>query len=127
MRTLSRAVRSFSPDLVLGMGGALTFPVIWAARRRGVPRAVHESNAILGLANRAAAALGARVFWGLPPAGGEGELVGTPVRPALWTRRGKAESRRALSLEQDRPTLLVFGGSQGAQGINAAVPASQSK
>ncbi len=48
--------------------------------------------------------------------------MGTPVRPALWNRRDAAESRRALGLAIDRPTVLAFGGSQGAQGLNAALP-----
>ena len=124
MWTLSRALRAFQPDLALGMGGYLTFPLIFAAWRRGIPRAVHESNAILGLANAAAAKLGAGLYWGLPPVdpASRGELVGTPVRPALWSRRDAAESRRALGLDPARPTLLAFGGSQGAQGLNAALP-----
>lgn len=121
--TLSRAVRAFRPDLALGMGGYLTFPLIYAAWRRRVPRAVHESNVILGLANAASVKLGAEIFWGLPPAAGTGgTVVGTPVRPALWKRKGTAESRRALGLDENRPTLLAFGGSQGAQGLNAALP-----
>jgi len=121
---LARALRSFQPDLALGMGGYLSFPLIWAAWRRRVPRAVHESNAILGLANAAAARLGAELFWGLPPEkpGADDVVVGTPIRPALWKRRDAAESRRALGLDPVKPTLLVFGGSQGAQAINAAAP-----
>ena len=122
--TLSRALRSFRPDLALGMGGYLTFPLIYAAWRRGVPRALHESNAILGLANSASTKLGAEIFWGMPPAdpAAGGTVVGTPIRPALWSRKNPDESRRELGLAADRPTVLVFGGSQGAQAINAAVP-----
>jgi UDP-N-acetylglucosamine--N-acetylmuramyl-(pentapeptide) pyrophosphoryl-undecaprenol N-acetylglucosamine transferase len=122
--TLSRALRAFRPDLALGMGGYLTFPLIYAAWRRDVPRAVHESNALLGLANAASARLGARIFWGLPPAdpAAAGRLVGTPIRSALWARRDAAASRGALGLDARRPTVLVFGGSQGAQGVNAALP-----
>ncbi|MEK7383461.1 MAG: UDP-N-acetylglucosamine--N-acetylmuramyl-(pentapeptide) pyrophosphoryl-undecaprenol N-acetylglucosamine transferase [Elusimicrobiota bacterium] len=123
MRLLSRALTSFRPDLVLGMGGYLTFPLAYAAWRRGVPRAVHESNAVLGLANKAASALGCTVLWGLPP-GGTGTVVGTPVRPALWTRRDPSECRRALGLDPARATLLAFGGSQGAKGINTALAAA---
>lgn len=122
--TLSRAVRSFRPDLALGMGGYLTFPLMYAAWRRGVPRAVHESNAILGLANAASAKLGARIFWGLPPAdpSAGGTLVGTPVRPDLWRRRDASRSRAEFGLDPALPTVLVFGGSQGARGINVALP-----
>lgn len=121
MRTLSRALAGFRPDAALGMGGYLSFPLAYAAWRRGVPRAVHESNAILGLANKAAAALGCRVLWGLPPASGAGTVVGTPVRPELWARREAAEARRALGLDPAKTTLLAFGGSQGAKGINAGL------
>jgi UDP-N-acetylglucosamine--N-acetylmuramyl-(pentapeptide) pyrophosphoryl-undecaprenol N-acetylglucosamine transferase len=121
--TLSRALRAFEPDLVLGMGGYLTFPLAFAAWRQGLPRAVHESNAVLGLANACAVKLGAELFWGLPPEDAStGVVAGTPVRPALWTRRDAAEARRALGLAPGRPTLLAFGGSQGAQALNAALP-----
>ncbi len=122
--TLRRALRAFRPDLAVGMGGYLTFPLVAAARLRGVPCALHESNAVLGLANAASARLGAALFRGLPPAdpAAPGTLVGTPVRPALWTRRPALAARPALGLDPDRPTILVFGGSQGAQGINAALP-----
>jgi UDP-N-acetylglucosamine--N-acetylmuramyl-(pentapeptide) pyrophosphoryl-undecaprenol N-acetylglucosamine transferase len=122
--TLSRALRSFQPDLALGMGGYLTFPLLFAAWRRGLPRAVHESNAVLGLANAASVKLGAELYWGLPPdkPSSGGSLVGTPVRPSLWGRRDASQSRRALGLPPDRPTILAFGGSQGAQGLNAALP-----
>ncbi|OGR47366.1 MAG: hypothetical protein A2X37_03515 [Elusimicrobia bacterium GWA2_66_18] len=121
---LSRALKAFRPDLVLGMGGYLTAPLACAAWRLGVPSAAHESNAILGLANRTAAGLGAKIFWGLPPRDGLGTVVGTPVRPALWTRREPGEARRALGLDAARPTLLAFGGSQGAKGINENLPAA---
>lgn len=123
MRLLSRVAKDFKPDLALGMGGYLTFPVAYAAWRRGVPIALHESNAILGLANRASALFGAALFWGLPPAEGEGKVVGTPVRPALHGRGDAGEARRALGLDPARKTILVFGGSQGAKALNA-VPAA---
>ncbi|MCR4295747.1 MAG: UDP-N-acetylglucosamine--N-acetylmuramyl-(pentapeptide) pyrophosphoryl-undecaprenol N-acetylglucosamine transferase [Elusimicrobia bacterium] len=124
MRLMSRVAKDFKPDLALGMGGYLTFPVAYAAWRRGVPIALHESNAILGLANKAAARFGARLFWGLPPAVGSGKVVGTPVRPALYGRMDAGDARRALGLDPARKTILVFGGSQGAKAINLAVPAA---
>ncbi len=122
MRLMSRVARDFKPDLALGMGGYLTFPVAYAAWRRGVPIALHESNAILGLANKAATWFGGALFWGLPPAEGEGKVVGTPVRPALFGRMEAGDARRALGLDPERKTVLVFGGSQGAKAINLAVP-----
>lgn len=127
MRLMSRVVRDFKPDLALGMGGYLTFPVAYAAWRRGIPVALHESNAILGLANRSALKLGGTVFWGLPPACGGGKVVGTPVRPALHGRKDPAEARRALGLDPARRTVLVFGGSQGARALNLGVGAAMRK
>lgn len=123
-RLLLKVVRDFKPDLAVGMGGYLTFPLAVAARFRGVPAAIHESNSILGLANRAAAALGAEVFWGLPPRRGSGRVVGTPVRPELLAPRPREQARRALGLDPDKPALLVFGGSQGAEALNVGVPAA---
>lgn len=118
---LSRVVRDFRPDLVLGMGGYLTVPASFAAWRHGVACALHESNAVLGLANAASLKLGAKLFRGLPPnpRATDGSLVGTPVRPELHVPRNPGACRRALGLDVQRATVLVFGGSQGAQAINA--------
>jgi len=122
LSALSRVMRDFKPDLALGMGGYLTFPVAYAAWRRGIPIALHESNSILGLANKAAAGLGGNIFWGLPPANGDGVVVGTPVRPALLQKINAAEGRKKLGLDPAKKTILVFGGSQGAEAINKAMP-----
>lgn len=121
LRLLSRVARDFKPDLVVGMGGYLTFPAAYGAWRRGVPIALHESNAILGLANQASFRLGASLFWGLPPVEGGGNVVGTPIRPALYGPRNAQAARRALGLDPMKATVLVFGGSQGAQAINRSV------
>ena len=106
------------------MGGYLTFPCAYAAWRRGVPLALHESNAILGLANQASAKLfGGSLFWGLPPVDGNGNVVGTPVRPELYGRMDAAEARKKLGLDPAKKTILVFGGSQGATAINGGFAA----
>lgn len=122
LRMLARVARDFKPDLVVGMGGYLTFPAAYAAWRRGVPLALHESNAILGLANRASRGFGGTLFWGLPPAGGQGKVVGTPVRPALHARMDKTAARTKLGLDPAKPVILVFGGSQGARALNVELP-----
>jgi UDP-N-acetylglucosamine--N-acetylmuramyl-(pentapeptide) pyrophosphoryl-undecaprenol N-acetylglucosamine transferase len=127
MRLMSRVARDFKPALALGMGGYLTFPVAYAAWRRGVPVALHESNAILGLANKAGAMFGATLFWGLPPADGNGKVVGTPVRPALYGRMDAGDARRALGLDPAKKTILVFGGSQGAKALNLGVGPAMKK
>lgn len=121
-RLLNRVVRSFKPDLAVGMGGYLTFPLVAAARFRGVPAAIHESNSVLGLANRASCWLGASVFWGLPPRSGDGRVVGTPIRASLSKAPSRDEACRRLGFDPAKPVILVFGGSQGAAGLNAGVP-----
>ena len=124
---VNRILRSFGPQAVVGMGGYLTFPALAAAAKRGIPRALHESNAVLGLANRMSLAFGAELFWGLPRQDGDGgTLTGTPIRPALWTALDAAAARRALGLDA-AATVLVFGGSQGARALNRLVPAALAK
>ncbi|MBI5629578.1 MAG: UDP-N-acetylglucosamine--N-acetylmuramyl-(pentapeptide) pyrophosphoryl-undecaprenol N-acetylglucosamine transferase [Elusimicrobia bacterium] len=119
--------KDFKPDITIGMGGYLTFPCLLASRLQGIPGVLHDSNAVLGLANRAARLLGAKLFWGLPTVHGGGMLTGTPIRPSLWEIKPKEEARKRLGLACGQPLLLVFGGSQGARSVNRSVPAALKK
>lgn len=111
-------------DVVVGFGGYVAVPAYLAAKRRGIPIVVHESNARPGVANRGAARLTTHVFTGssqarLPHA----TLIGTPLRPEisqLDRAALRAEARERFGLDAQRPTLLVTGGSQGARTINWA-------
>jgi len=111
--------------VVVGFGGYVALPAYLAARRAGVPIVIHEANARAGLANkvgaRFATAVAAAVDGsGLPNA----TVIGIPVRRALATLDRaalRAQGREFFGLHPDAPTLLVWGGSQGAQRINAAV------
>ncbi len=112
-------------DVVAGFGGYVALPAYLAARRRGTPLVVHEANARAGLANRVGARLTPYVAaavdgTGLPRA----RVLGIPLRPqiaGLDRAAVRAEARRAFGLAPDGPVLLVTGGSQGAQRVNAAV------
>jgi UDP-N-acetylglucosamine--N-acetylmuramyl-(pentapeptide) pyrophosphoryl-undecaprenol N-acetylglucosamine transferase len=112
-------------DVVVGFGGYVALPAYLAARRRGVPIVIHEANARAGLANKVGArfAAGVAVTYagcGLPRA----VVTGLPIRESIarLDRAGlRAEARATLGLQPDLPTLLVFGGSQGARRINAAL------
>lgn len=112
-------------EVVVGFGGYVAVPAYLAARQRKIPIVVHEANAKPGLANRLAARLTREVFTAsaagrLPHA----TVIGIPLRPAISQLDRAAlrdEARRRFGLRPDLPTLLVFGGSQGAQSINTAV------
>lgn len=123
--TARAVVRSWRPDAVVGMGGYLTLPAALAGVARGIPVVLHESNAVLGLANRLCKPLSAHVALGLPPADGTvGTLTGTPLRPELLERGDAKAARRDLGLDPDLPTVLVVGGSQGARALNLLAPAA---
>ncbi|WP_456919700.1 undecaprenyldiphospho-muramoylpentapeptide beta-N-acetylglucosaminyltransferase [Geodermatophilus sp. SYSU D00708] len=115
-------LRELEADVVVGFGGYVALPAYLAARRERVPVVVHEQNALPGLANRIGARLAARVAVTVPgtPLPGA-EHVGMPLRTAITTldrAARRAEARAAFGLDPDRPTLLVFGGSQGAASLN---------
>jgi UDP-N-acetylglucosamine--N-acetylmuramyl-(pentapeptide) pyrophosphoryl-undecaprenol N-acetylglucosamine transferase len=96
--------------------------MVYAAWRKGIPAALAEADAHLGLANRLAAPFARRVFlaYAIPGrSGGKYRVVGRPIRPAPPVAR--EDARRLFSLPQDGPALLVFGGSQGAEALNEAV------
>ncbi len=120
-----RIVGDFRPDVVVGMGGYASVPVVLAARMAGLPILLHEQNASPGLANRLLARFAdcvavsyqqsARAF---PP--GKVVVTGNPVRPEILTSR-REEGLELYGLERRRKTLLVCGGSRGAHTINQAM------
>ncbi|HLS48092.1 MAG TPA: UDP-N-acetylglucosamine--N-acetylmuramyl-(pentapeptide) pyrophosphoryl-undecaprenol N-acetylglucosamine transferase [Gemmatimonadales bacterium] len=119
--------RAERPVAVLGTGGYASGPVVWLARRRGVPSAVQEQNAYPGLATRWLARRVDHVYLGIPEARellkpGKGTQLfdtGNPIVPPDPARRDAAFRR--FGLDGRRRVVLVTGGSQGALAINRAV------
>jgi UDP-N-acetylglucosamine--N-acetylmuramyl-(pentapeptide) pyrophosphoryl-undecaprenol N-acetylglucosamine transferase len=108
------------PDVVLGGGGYVAGPMVLAARLRGIPAAVTEADAHLGLANRLAAPLSHRVFLAYAIDGREGAkycVVGRPI-PSAHLGGEREDARARFELPQHRPVLAVFGGLAGAQALN---------
>ena len=113
----------FKPDLVVGTGGYASYPVVNAAARRGIPTAVHESNAVPGLTTKALSKVVDLVMVGFEESRSHYEhpekvvVTGTPVRGEFF-RYTRKEAREKLGLDDDRPLLLSFFGSLGAAVMN---------
>ena len=115
-------------DVVVGFGGYVSTPAYLAARRAGVPIAIHEANAKPGLANRLGARWAAKVgvaFSGTPLA--HAEVVGMPLRREIETLDRAAlrdDAAAFFGLDASRPVLLATGGSLGARRINRTMAES---
>jgi UDP-N-acetylglucosamine--N-acetylmuramyl-(pentapeptide) pyrophosphoryl-undecaprenol N-acetylglucosamine transferase len=119
-RACARILEARRPDVVLGGGGYVAGPMVYAAARRKIPTALMEADAHLGLANRLAAPFARRVFLSFPIAGREGSkylVTGRPI-PARSRPVPQEEARRLFGLPETGPVLLVFGGSLGALVLN---------
>ena len=115
--------RKFRPSVVLGMGGFTSTAPILAARMKGLPCFVHESNTIPGRANRLASKFATSVLIGFEESrqrfpSANCINTGTPVRRNLGNPLERADAMKVFGLDPSRQTLLVTGGSQGASGIN---------
>ncbi len=110
------------PDVIFSKGGYASFPAVFAARLFGIPLIIHESDAVPGKVNawsgkfakRIAVSFSAAAKY-FPP--GKIALTGNPVRKEFLIP-AKAGAKEFLDLEEDLPTILVMGGSQGAKKIN---------
>ena len=114
-----RALSHVQPNVVLGMGGYVTFPGGMMAALSGRPLVVHEQNAVAGLANRVLAGVADRVLSGFPDVVKKGEWTGNPVRAEIAALPQPAQRYAA---REGRLNVLVVGGSLGAQALNDAVP-----
>src|SRR6058998_2213103 len=117
--------RKFKPQVILGMGGFTSTAPVLAGRIRGIATFIHESNAVPGKANRWTARMVNAVMLGFKECAPffpktRTEITGTPVRTEL-VPLDRRDARRKLGLQEDLPTVLVMGGSQGASGINQAL------
>ncbi|MEI7612390.1 MAG: undecaprenyldiphospho-muramoylpentapeptide beta-N-acetylglucosaminyltransferase [Betaproteobacteria bacterium] len=114
-----REIRRIQPDVVLGMGGYVSFPGGMMAALLGCPLVIHEQNSVPGLANRVLAKVASRVVCGFPNVLHKGQWVGNPVRPEIAQMPVPTER---LQDRQPPLRLLVLGGSLGAAAINEMVP-----
>lgn len=115
-----RIIRGFCPDLVVGVGGYASGPVVLTASMLGVPTAIAEQNARPGLTNRILGKTADRIFVSFEQTGRWFDarkvvMSGNPIRQAFLSEKKETEDRKGPF------TVLIFGGSQGAHAINRAV------
>jgi UDP-N-acetylglucosamine--N-acetylmuramyl-(pentapeptide) pyrophosphoryl-undecaprenol N-acetylglucosamine transferase len=121
-----RLMKRFRPQLVLGVGGYVTGPVLVAAKMMGVASCIHEQNSVPGMANRKLGKFVDRIFLSIPGseryfAPGKWVLTGNPLRRELMAAAAKKRERK------EGLTLLVLGGSQGAHRVNTLVAGAMAR
>jgi UDP-N-acetylglucosamine--N-acetylmuramyl-(pentapeptide) pyrophosphoryl-undecaprenol N-acetylglucosamine transferase len=117
----ARHLRGVKPDVVLGLGGYVAFPGGMMASLLNHPLALHEQNAIAGLANRVLSTVSDKVMVAFPGALKSAEWTGNPVRSEI---AALAAPRQRFAGRTGPLRILVVGGSLGAQALNEAVPAA---
>jgi UDP-N-acetylglucosamine--N-acetylmuramyl-(pentapeptide) pyrophosphoryl-undecaprenol N-acetylglucosamine transferase len=113
------AILSHRPDVVLGMGGYITFPggMMAAVLRR--PLVIHEQNSVAGLSNKALARFSQKVLSGFPDVLPQAIWCGNPVRSDI---AGLPDPLQRYAAHTGKPNVLVLGGSLGAKALNEIVP-----
>lgn len=133
-----KIINSFQPDMVLGVGGYASLPMVLAAKGMQTPRYIHEQNAIPGMTNKLLARFANRVFITLEESAkffpkDTTLLTGNPLRRQILNMVGRQDPATVPPLteggseqraQEKRFRLFVFGGSQGAHAINMAMIAA---
>jgi UDP-N-acetylglucosamine--N-acetylmuramyl-(pentapeptide) pyrophosphoryl-undecaprenol N-acetylglucosamine transferase len=125
-RSAQQLLETEQPRLVIGLGGFASAPTVWAAARRGIPVVLIEQNVIPGAATRWLARSAQRILLTFEetrrrlPAGVPSMVVGNPVRQQILAA-AELRRRQALKSATERKSLLILGGSQGAESLNDAV------
>ncbi len=112
-------VRRVRPDVVIGLGGYISFPGGTMATLAGKPLILHEQNSVAGMANKVLANVASRVFCAFPNALPGAQWVGNPLRQAFLQQPPPAERFAGRS---GPLRILVVGGSLGAKALNDTVP-----
>ncbi len=123
----SSLLKKLKPDVVFSKGGFVSVPVVLAAKRRGIPSIIHESDMTPGLANKICIPSAKKVCANFPETvkylpEGKAVLTGTPIRQELFSGN-KLQGLDFCGLTTNKPVLLVIGGSTGSVVVNEAIRA----
>ena len=121
----SSLIKRLKPDVVFSKGGFVSVPVVLAAKRRGVPSIIHESDMTPGLANKICIPCAKKVCTNFPETlknipGNKAVLTGSPIRQELF-EGNKEKGLTFCGFDNKKPVLLIIGGSLGSQVVNEAV------
>ncbi|MBD5317095.1 MAG: undecaprenyldiphospho-muramoylpentapeptide beta-N-acetylglucosaminyltransferase [Bacteroides sp.] len=129
MRLARKVLRNFGPDLAVGVGGYASGPMLKEAQKHGVPTLIQEQNSYAGVTNKLLGAKAAAICTAYPgmerffPAD-RIIMTGNPVRAdILKSSVSRADAKRELGFDPERPLILVVGGSLGARTVNESVAA----
>jgi UDP-N-acetylglucosamine--N-acetylmuramyl-(pentapeptide) pyrophosphoryl-undecaprenol N-acetylglucosamine transferase len=114
-----QVVRRVKPDVVLGLGGYITFPGGMMGVLCGKPLVLHEQNSVAGMANKVLAGVADRVFTAFPHALKKGQWVGNPLRAEFLDQPAPLQR---FAGRNGPLKVLVVGGSLGARALNTVVP-----
>lgn len=122
-----KIIKEFKPDIVIGTGGYVCWPVMKAAAKMGVPTAIHESNAVPGVTTKMLSKMVDKIMISFESTKDyftcdrtKFVLTGNPVSEKIL-KADKAEMRKKLGIPEDKTVILSAGGSLGARKINEAV------
>lgn len=127
LRMAAGIVKDFNPQLVVGVGGYASGPVLYTAQSKGIPTLLQEQNSYAGLTNKILAKKAARICVAYPDMGRffpkeKIKFTGNPVRKDLLDLAGKKElGQQKFGLDPNRKTVLILGGSLGARTLNLAM------
>lgn len=128
IRRAKKILKEFQPDVVIGTGGYVSGAVVYAAAKMGIPTIIHEQNSVPGVTNKFLSRYVSKIAISLPDAAeyfpeNKVTLVGNP-RGQEIVDVPKSDILAEFDLDPQKPTVLIFGGSQGALKINEAFVAA---
>ena len=119
-----KLIKKLKPDVVFSKGGFVTVPVVFAASKKKIPIVIHESDMTPGLANKLALPKATKICCNFPETKkmfeGKATVTGTPIRAELFTG-DKEKAKKFCGFKDDKPTILIVGGSTGSVVINNAI------
>ncbi|MBS4762028.1 undecaprenyldiphospho-muramoylpentapeptide beta-N-acetylglucosaminyltransferase [Carnobacteriaceae bacterium zg-ZUI252] len=126
--TAKKILKKFNPDIVIGTGGYVCGPVLYAASKLGIPTIIHEQNSVAGVTNKILAKYVTKICTCFETVNRDFEkytskivMTGNPRAQELLQANVDENALEGFGLQKNKPTVLFFGGSRGAMNLNAHV------